>query len=168
MAQVPKIPMTVAALPPQRLYAVPELPYAPPGWRVDLGNRVAGLPQRRPRSARYLGQVEWAWSPMHSRIDAYHLSMDRSHARWVLWASYFDDCRWGFFDTHIAASAPRAGLQGADAAVLLLQAYWRDEAASESELDAFHWVNQEGLLRAAHLKEVARQVWGDTSAGNAA
>jgi hypothetical protein len=40
-------------------------------------------------AARYLGQVEWAWSPMHSRIDADHPSPDRSRD-----GEYVDRCHW--------------------------------------------------------------------------
>lgn len=159
MASAPKIPMSPEALPPQRLYLVPNFPETPPGWQPALGDHVPGLPPRMPRSARYLAQVEWSWSPLHGRIDAYHLSLIRTRDRWVLWCSFFDQARWKFIDTHIAASAPRAGLQGANAAVLLLQAYWADEANNENELDAFHWINEEALLGAGQLKEIARRVW---------
>lgn len=159
MAIAPKIPMCPEALPRQRLYLVPDFPKCPPGWQQDLDNCAPGLPARMPRTARYVAQVEWSWSPLHGRIDAYHLSLNRGRDRWVLWGAYFDEARWTFVDTHIAASAPRAGLQGADAAILLLQAYWASEAGNENNLDAFHWVNEEGLLDAGQLKEIARRVW---------
>lgn len=159
MASAPKIPMSPEALPPQRMYLVPDFPAAPPGWQPDLDDRAPGLPARLPRTARYVAQVEWSWSPLHGRIDAYNLSLSRARNRWVLWCSFFDQTSWKFVDTHIAASAPRAGLQGADAAVLLLQAYWAAEADNENELDAFHWINEEGLLSAGQLKEIARRVW---------
>ena len=161
MASAPKIPMSPEALPPQRLYLVPDFPQTPLDWQPDLGDRVPGLQPRMPRTARYVAQVEWSWSPLHGRIDAYHLSLSSARDRWVLWCSFFDQFNWKFVDTHIAASAPRAGLQGADAAVLLLQAYWAAEADNENELDTFHWINEEGLLGAGQLKEIARRVWQD-------
>lgn len=124
-----------------------------------IGDHTQGLPLGIPSTARYVAQVEWSWSPLHGRIDAYHLCLNRARNLWVLWCSYFDQVSWKFVDTHIVASAPRAGLKGADAAILMLQAYWADEAANENELDAFHWVNEEGLLGVGHLKEIARRTW---------
>lgn len=158
----PIVAMHPQALPQQRLYRVAKHPLAPPGWRAGVGRSatdVPALPERMPRSARYLAQVEWSWSPLHGRIDAYHLSLNAARSRWVLWLSYFDENCWRFVDTHIAASAPRAGVQGSDAAILLLEAYWRGEAEGESSLDAFHWVNQEGVLSAGDLKQIAQRVW---------
>lgn len=120
---------------------------------------------RMPRTARYVAQVEWSWSPIHGRIDAYHLSLSRARDRWILWRSFFDQEKWCFFSTQIAASGHRAALQDIEAAALLLQAYWTDEAANENELDTFHWINEEGLLRAGHLKEIARRVWSGDESG---
>lgn len=160
MAHAPSIPMSWQALPVHRLTLVPIYPQTPHGWQVRLDDCAPGLPVRMPCSARYLAQVEWSWSPLHGRIDAYHLSLNTMRDHWVLWVSFFDQEVWRFVDTHIAASAPRAGLQGADAAVLLLQAYWKEQAGDENELDRFHWINEEALLNAAMLKEIARRVWG--------
>lgn len=107
MACAPSIPMSPEALPRQRLYLVPDFPAAPADWHCDLDDRVPGLPARRPRTARYVAQVEWSWSPLHGRIDAYHLSLNEARDRWVLWVGYFDPATWKFVDTHIAASARR-------------------------------------------------------------
>jgi len=158
MVYAPTIPMSPQALPRQRLTLVPAFPETPHGWYATRGDYVPGLPGSMPRSARYVAQVEWSWSPLHGRIDAYHLSLNARRNRWVLWVSFFDEARWRFMDTHIASSAPRAGLQGTDAAVLLLQAYW---ACNENDLDRFHWINEERLLDAAMLKEIARRVWNE-------
>lgn len=159
MAATPTIPMSPSALPAQRLYLVPNYPQPPAGWRAEMSARVPGGPARMPRSARYIAQVEWSWSPMHGRIDAYHLSLSRARDRWVLWCGVFDEELWRFVHRFVASSAPRAGLQGGDAAILLLQAYWAHESQDEAELDRFHWINQEGLLGAGQLKEIARRVW---------
>lgn len=164
MAQLPTIPMSPLDLPSQRIYLVPNYPLEPYGWAVSFDTGASHLPKRRPHSARYLGQVEWSWSPMHSRIDAYHLSLNSARSAWVLWLSFFDDQSWKFVDTHIAAWAPRKGMQGADAAVLLIEAFWRREKNDITELDHFHWVGQEGLLTAAVFKEIGRKVWDDSDA----
>lgn len=159
MAASPKIPMSAESLPKQRLTLVPEYSQAPKGWHVQMGDSAPGLPARMPRSSRYVAQVEWSWSPLHGRIDAYHLSLNRGRDRWVLWVSYFDQTSWRFEGTHIGASAPRAGLQDTDASMLLLQAYWADDASNANELDAFHWINEEGMLGSGHLREIERRVW---------
>jgi hypothetical protein len=96
---------------------------------------------------------------MHGRIDAYHLSLNRGRDRWILWLSFFNEDVWRFVDAHIAASAPRSGLPGGDAAILLLEAYWAFEANGEMELDKPHWINQEAMLSAGQLKEIERRVW---------
>ena len=165
MANRLSIPMLPGDLPPQRLYVVPSWPSTPPGWQADLVNQSSGLPPRMPHSARFLTQVEWAWSPMHNRIDAYYLSLSTHRDRHVLWVCYFDDERWRFVDHHIVASAPRSGLQGADAAILLLRAFWANEAAGDMELDRPHWINEPGLLSVGQLKEIYRRVWCDRGEG---
>lgn len=80
------IPKRPTELPQQRLYLVKGVPTAPPGW-APLDN--VGLDTYRkarvPRSARYLGQIEWACSPANSRISAYCLAMDRRRRHWLLW-----------------------------------------------------------------------------------
>ena len=59
---------------------------------------------------------------MHSRIDACHLSLDRS--RWLLCVRHYDDNRDGWPpDSGVDAYAPRARLGWRDAA-MLLRAVW--------------------------------------------
>ncbi len=82
-------------LPQQRLYLVKGQPVRPPGWSatiIESSDPFAAIPM--PKSARYIGQIEWAWSSMNTRIDAYYLSMDRPHRRWLLWIKPYDD-NWG-------------------------------------------------------------------------
>ena len=71
MARKPRIPMLPTQLPQQRLYLVKGLPERPANWSITLGTEAEGLaPTAMPRSARYIAQVEWAWSPMHSERPA--------------------------------------------------------------------------------------------------
>lgn len=161
MAERPRVAMSPPELPRQRLWLVEGLPRRPRGWATTIGRPPAGLlPTSMPSSARYLGQVEWAWSPMHSRIDAYHLSLDRSRSRWLLWVRHHDDNwnRWP--DAEVEARAPRARLAWHDAAMLLLADYWAD-ARDESNVDRFHWIAQTGALEVGAMSEVARAVWED-------
>jgi hypothetical protein len=157
----PVIPMSPTALPQQRLRLVENLPAAPRGWIVSLAPpNDAAVPRTRPRSARYVGQVEWAWSPMHMRIDAYWLSMDRQHRRWLLWLGLYDDNWSRWTDGGVIAHAPRGGLHRTDACRLLLHAWWASEA--QNDIDRFHWVNASGLLDAGGLLEVARAAWKES------
>lgn len=159
MTRKPRIPMLPTELPQQRLYLVKAVPIRPPGWSATIVEPAAMDTPAMPRSARYVAQVEWAWSPMHMRIDAYYLSMDGSHRRWLLWVKHYDD-NWGRWEApSIVSYGLRAKLGAADAARLLLLDYWavqRDDGT-----DRFHWINEEGLLGTEDLNAIATFVWTD-------
>lgn len=161
MAERPRVAMSPSELPQQRLWRVADLPERPPGWTATIGRPPPEVgPRKMPSSARYLGQVEWAWSPMHSRIDAYHLSLDRSRSRWLLWVRHYDG-NWGRWPgADVEAHAARARLAWHDAAMLLLADYWAD-ARDADGVDRFHWIAQSGVLEVGALSEVARAVWED-------
>lgn len=114
------------------------MPAAPTGWHVTVKRPVASVrPGRMPARARYTGQVEWAWSPMHMPVDAYYLSMCTKHRNWLLWVKGYDDNWERWTDPGAAAYSPHSGLNATDAARLLLAAYWRHERIG-GELDRFH------------------------------
>ena len=137
MSRKPRVPMSPEALPQQRLYLVRGLPHPPPGWAPVIGEGIGLAQQAMPRGARYVGQLEWSWSPMHSRIGAYFLSMDRSHRRWLLWMKPYDS-NWCLWDKPtLKAMSTRPGLAAKVAAQLLLCEVWKDEVVNE-ELDRFH------------------------------
>src|SRR5262245_43282825 len=118
-------------LPAQRLWLLRGLPRPANDWAATLGEPAADvLPNSMPRGARYVGQVEWAWSPMNMRIDAYYLSMCSRHRHWLLWVKAYDDNWSQWSQPYVAAHGPRAGLRGTDAARLLLLSLWRDEQAT--------------------------------------
>ena len=103
---------------------------------------------------------------MHMRIDAYYLSMDRAHRRWMLWGKPYDD-NWGRWETpSIVVCGPRAGLTTLDAARLLLLDYWVTQR--DNGTDHFHWIGEEGLLNAGDFNAVAGSVWDDKGRGNIA
>ena len=166
MTRRPRIPMRPTELPQQRLYLVKGQPVRPAGWPATIGEPADNhTPATMPRSARYLGQVEWAWSPMHMRIDANYLSMDRPHGRWLLWAKPYDD-NWGRWDAPLVlARAPRARVAIKDAATLLLIDYLASQR--DDGTDRFHWVNEEGLLDSGDMNAIASTVWGDEIDGHA-
>jgi hypothetical protein len=160
MARPPRIPMQPSELPQQRLYRVKGLPARPADWSVTTGPPAEDIaPITMPQSARYIGQVEWAWSPMHMRIDAYYLSMCSHHRFWVLWGKGYDDNWSQWMAPSAEAVSARCGLGSDAAARLLLLAYWRTQR--EQEVDHFHWVNEGELLSAGALTEIAGAAWGD-------
>jgi hypothetical protein len=153
------VPMDPGALPQQRLYLVPDLGIAP---NLVISNGVPGkdgIPRKIPRWADSIAQVEWAWSPMHNRIDAYHISMDSNHSRWVLWLSCFDDSgyRWRW-ELVSALSTPRAGVSKKQAAIAMLEQLWREET-EDIDLDQYHWINDADFLNVGEVAEIARIVW---------
>ena len=159
MARKPRIPMQPADLPQQRLYLIQGMPELPAGWSVKTDTQALDLaPAAMPRSARYLGQVEWSWSPMHMRIDAYYLSMCSHHRHWVLWGKGYDDNWSRWMAPEASMVAPRCGLTPDAAARLLLLSYWAEQRLQK--VDRFHWVNEDGELDAGELTEIATAVWG--------
>jgi hypothetical protein len=130
----------------------------PSGWSAKVGTPDGHIgPTEKPHSARPLGRVEWSWSPMHSRLDAYYLSLDRSRTRWLLWLRPFDD-NWGRWErASVVAHSPRARLAGEVAGKLLLMDYWASMAAQGT--GRFHRINEQGLFDAAQLRELAGVAW---------
>ena len=90
--KLPRVSMSPEAMPLQRLVAVAVLSDRPKPFdsAVGWGEKPDGvLLPNGPSKADYLGQVEWSWSPMHNRVDAYYLSRSRTH--WILWLYSYDD-----------------------------------------------------------------------------
>lgn len=144
--------------PHQRIHEVVELGPRPEGFEPIIGYGAVPdelLPKGGPRNAAYLGQVEWAWSPAHCRLDAYYVHRGRTH--WVLWTRYWDD-NWGRWEWLAAAAVARRGITERQAAVHLLIDAWRAER-SDGSLDHFHWINEDGLLSVADLMAIGRAVW---------
>ena len=163
MTARPKIPLRPDQLPQQRLAEVVGLPAAPASfdptvclfwmpWDI--------LPRRRPPRMTYLGMVEWAWSPMSSRIEAYFLHRGRRH--WVLWIQDPSPTDAGTA-WQVASYAPRHGVTAREAAHHLVVERWRAEAC-ERFLDHFHWVADEGNLAVADWMAIGRTVWSQESA----
>ena len=153
--KVPSIPMSPNELPQQRIVEVVDLPPCPERIEVYMGmvcqRKMPRLPSRQ---SKHLCQVEWAWSPMHSRISNYFIHKGRSY--WILWESIFDDDRGWYW--HITASVPHKGCTEYQAAVHLLSASWHCELG-DMDLDQFHWVNHHAFLSVADLAAIARTVW---------
>jgi hypothetical protein len=71
MIRDPKIPMSPEELPQQRTHKIVGLPELFDYCEIDYGTLSScKLPKNGPTNSTYLCQVEWAWSPMHNRLDA--------------------------------------------------------------------------------------------------
>lgn len=154
--------MSPEQLPQQRMYVVKDLAPIPNGCDIKLfdyetHHGLAGIPKKPTKKSIYLAQVEWAWSPMHNRLDAYYIHKGRTH--WLLWSSILDDhdVPWKWND-HPVANVPIEGVSEYQAAVYLLLAYWKSEACSYA-VDRYHWVNEEGALSVAQLAAIGEAVW---------
>lgn len=158
----PIIPMSPEQLPQQRIVPVADLAERPDPFDAVVGwdEKPAGVElPNGPRNADYLGQVEWTWSPMHSRIDAYYISRGRTH--WLLWIySYDDDDGWTWL---AIGHAPRSQASRMQAAIHLMADFWRMEK-HKAELDHYHWINEHGDLGASEWRTIALLVWPEVAA----
>ena len=55
---------------------------------------------------------------------------------------------------------PGRGVEQKQAAVYLPLEFWAYDA-KESDVDEFHWINEDGYLSIAELAAIAREVWGE-------
>ena len=159
MSAAPRIPMRAEELPQQRVTLVVTVPPRPAGFEGKQNPpESVRPPAQMPRTAKYIGQVEWAWSPMHMRIDAYYLSANRARTHWFLWLRLYDD-NWGKWDEpQIYAYAPKQRIDDTVAATFLLMDAWSADA-QETTLDHFHWINKAELLSVEELGAIGRVVW---------
>jgi hypothetical protein len=161
MFEEPKICMSPEQLPRQRLRLVVDLPERPAGFRgrVDWLDPMPkrDRPKGSPRSLSFLCSVEWSWSPMHSRWDAYYLNPRGKY--WLLWVRSPDDNAWvETWRWWLYAWGPRRGVSAEQAAVYLLLDAWRAEQR-ESLIGPFLCVNDCEDLSIDQIYAIARRVW---------
>jgi hypothetical protein len=156
------IPMNPADFPQQKLYQVKSLPIMPDDYCVEIMNyeqehSLAGIPKKPTKKSIPLAQVEWSWSPMHSRVDSYELHKGKEH--WLLWCGGPDDNACTYISNWFAVSAmPVKGISQEQAAIHLLLAFWEYESGHMS-LDHYHWINWAGALSVSDLQSIANEVW---------
>lgn len=157
----PRIPMSPEALPDVDSGFV-ELPSRPDGFQCEICVGAGEFPsevtlEKEPGEAQYLVYVEWSWSPMHHRVDAYYLSM--SDRFWILWLRSLDDggdpWRWDWLPYTYCL---RNGVGPKTAAIYLLMEAWRWEASRY--LDRYHLISELGDLSADEVETIADMVWG--------
>ena len=154
------IPMTPDARPPQRIYedlALPELPKRlDPKIDIDEPLRE-NYQQRSPRKLTYLLSVEWAWSPIHGRIDYHYLNPRRTG--WLLWNNWVEDGGYPWtWHWDLMAYGNRCRSDERTVAIHLIQAVWKFDFIYH-DTDHFHWINNTGLLGVDEIKAIAREVW---------
>lgn len=123
-------------------------------YLVDGVSLEFDLPDRRPRSAKYLGSLRWWWSQWHSRSDDLYISRDRSRSRWVLWLDC-PDC------PEVSKAAAWVGVKDlglAPAAALLIPFYYANE---EFEFDANGRPNEVwgGILTSLEWMQAIERAW---------
>lgn len=159
----PHVPLGPNELPRQRLYEVVDIPSPPTVGQIELLNyeqphTFDGIPQNPTENSVDLCQVEWAWSPMHNRLDAYCLHRGRTH--WLLWMGHHNDEDWmnWHWEWYPAAAMPLKQASFKQAAVYLLMEQWRRET-EWALIDRFHWINEEGALTVSEIQAIANIVW---------
>ena len=55
---------------------------------------------------------------------------------------------------------PHRGVTQKQAAVYLLLEFWAFDA-KESDVDHYHWINEDAFLSVSEIAEIAREVWRD-------
>ena len=156
--------MLPGSLPQQRLSEVKTLPNRPAGLDIYSVWDKAILknpPVRSPRNVQFICSTEWAWSPMHGRID--NLYLGRRDRRWILWNNWVEDggYPWTWHWDYYLYSSRTGELDPALVATHMLLSMWKYEVAAEWLYEPPHWIANEGLLDVASIHAIARMVWDE-------
>lgn len=157
-----RIAMQSEDFPVQHLHAVVDFPPCPPGFEIETP--IGCDPDtpfdviEHPESMKTIAVLEWAWSPMHSRIDTYLLERRAEH--WALW-NYLPE---GLIDEDehhlLMAYGPPLDMPERTAAMHLLRASLAAERDDlDVELDRPFLIDHVDLLSIGDLKTIFREVW---------
>lgn len=142
--------------------ATPALPARPFCCYITQDNRGAAhvqIPKRRPRSAKFIGHVEWAWGPAHSRSDYLYLSLSSDKKHWLLWHEwhdeYGDQSRAGAY-TSCSQASPE------ETAAALVECYYQGEQKEFAEIEGPWDVAAAGVLSIVELTRIAAALWPPT------
>ena len=157
MTHVPRAPMHPSEVPQQRVYLLKDMPERPDGFRgscIYYEGEPEGLTEPEfADNPTLIGGVEWAWSPIHSRLDNYYI--ERHGKWWLLWNAFEDDNTWNWEVVWTLYGAAKSEVASEyEAAIYTLMDAWAGD-----EVDHFHWINHEGLLSVGDMNEIARAVW---------
>ena len=155
------IPMTPEELPQQRLNKVVTIPPKPDNLDIhlDFWYQSEGLlkdrPKGTPRKLTFVCSLEWAWSPMHSRIDNYYLNPKPKN--WLLWNNWPNDNE-GYWQWDIVAFSNKVKADERTIAAHMLLKILKFEA-KHSSLDRIHMINNTGCLSVEDVQTIGREVW---------
>ena len=153
------IPMTPDARPKQRLNEVVGLPNKPDDlnimieWKDPIPS--GRYPKGTPRKLTFVCSLEWAWSPMHSRIDNYYLNPKPKN--WLLWNNWPNDNE-GYWQWDIVAFSNKVKADERTIAAHMLLKILKFEA-KHSSLDRIHMINNTGCLSVEDVQAIGREVW---------
>ena len=121
-------------------------------------------PAARPRTAKLVGIIEWAWTPLNNRMDTFHLSTNKPRTHWILWISVFDEIAVRDGPARPYAYCLRAGVAPKAAAKALLIAGWDGESAEWVDMECepmepFHYLSEPGLLSRREWLALRAQAW---------
>lgn len=120
-----------------------------------------GLHQRPPAEADYVGRVEWAWTPMHNRVDAFWIQKPwKSKDIWVLWYGSPDDNSWyedGWIYA-VAAVARQKFQDAVSAARTMVTARWVADL-EELRYGSYHLVYDLDLFVETDFEQIALVVF---------
>ena len=113
-----------------------------------------------PKSAHYAFTAEWWYSPASTRIDHYHIAMDKSKNYWVLWLTWFDD-NWFTDEEKIITNIPISEAKDIQtAATMLIAKAWKEEI-SDYNLDPPEFISQTGMLDMEDIESVVNDIWDE-------
>ena len=155
------IPRSAEEVPLQMVYPYVDLPPRPSSLKM-VRNAFEPMPinirpKGSPRNTQYLGSVEWADSPNHTRFDSYYLNPRGAY--WLLWIGYQDENTWNWKWTwNLYAYCKKKGIDEKTAATYLLMDAWASERDT-NDLDKYFLIDEEGMLSIGEITEIARRVW---------
>ena len=156
------VPLNPANFPQQKIYAINKITPLPLGCEVQLldyveDHNLAGIPNKPNKQSIPLGQVEWAWGPMHARVDAYEIHKGKTH--WLLWSGGPEDNSGRYIKNWFAcAIVPCDEVNQEQAATHLLLKFWEREIKWRN-LDRYHWINHAIELSVSQFQSIADALW---------
>ena len=147
-------------IPQQRVAAVISVPEKPTGLVIRQWYeqpKLLDAPKRSPRNVELICGAEWAWSPMHNRIDNYYLNPRRTG--WLLWNNWVEDGGFPWtWHWDLMAHCEKGKFDEKTIAIHLIKALWECEQKHQM-LDEYHWINNTGLLSVEEIQAIARKIW---------
>ena len=149
-------------LPQQLVAAVIKVPKKPAGLVIRQHYeqpKLLDAPKRAPRNVELICSAEWAWSPMHNRIDNYYLGRRRN--RWFLWNNWVNDndIPWEWNWDYLSYTEGSFSADIETIAAHLLLSFWQTQVANHELYDQPHWINLEGVLDIPMIHAIAREIW---------